>query len=134
MTTNNLRGNVPSWVIEFLLFGESKHSSIPGRNSILPFCWRKEFDGCLAASRNWLPLWRKLRDVLLPQWRREHPDSLPWAETHTPDAEEEIRASSDGKLSPLSKAELKIFRQRIKEKTGISLSYREIEKLDNRFN
>jgi len=64
----------------FLLRGEAPHSSIPGKKSILPFTWQKQFNGCLADPANWIPLWESLKDELLPQWRKEHGKELCYSE------------------------------------------------------
>lgn len=76
------RTAVVDWKVNFLLFGETPHSSgDTGRKSILPFTARKEYGGgCLADPANWQPLWEELKGDLLPQWRKDHPGELCWAE------------------------------------------------------
>jgi len=76
------RTAIVDWKIDFLLYGETQHSSgEPGRKSILPFTARREFGGgCLADPLNWKPLWDQFKDDLLPQYRKDHPGKKCWAE------------------------------------------------------
>lgn len=75
-----IRTTTEPWMIEFLLYGEAKHSTQPGGKSILPFCWRPEFQGCFSDAANWRPLWEEIKGDLLPQWRKDNPGKLCWAE------------------------------------------------------
>jgi hypothetical protein len=82
------------WKLEFLLHGRASHSSIPGRQSVLPFCWNPALGGCLCNPSVWRPLWEDLRPGLLRVWTKKHPGTRPWAWWRA-DAPEPLLAGED---------------------------------------
>lgn len=74
------QNQLPDWVLQFLLEGKADHSSIPGRHSVLPFTWQKQFNGYLSDPANWIPLWKSLKDEILPEWQLGNPGKKCWAE------------------------------------------------------